>query len=606
MPVQEFVDFLGKHPPFDRLDGADLQRLSRHVQVGFYPAGASVVGPDTGPLDHLAVIRTGIVHVLDRGLVVDELGPGDTVGQFSLLSGLPPTQVAKAAVDTLLYVLPDPRTILAEPEMLRFSNGRTLGRSSLLASTVVDSTLRPVADYMRPPLWCDSQATIREAAHLMTEECASCVLVRLGHDIGIMTDSDCRKQVATGDFSIHSPVSSIASSPALTIPHDATAAAAFVTMVHRGVHHLLVVDTATGEPVGVCRAIDLAAAEIRDPLTIRSAIESADDEEALAQAASQLLPTIVTLYDAGVPPLRIGALHSAMVEALLEKCIGRVAPFASDESESYSWLLLGSFARREPLPTSDLDTALMWVGPSDPERGATLREAAEQVITTFEACGLERCPDGANASNPLFNRSYDEWLSRARLWRERPDTEGALLLSAMQADSWAVTGVVRSRQLGRDIRDLPNDDSFVRRSLVEALAHRPPVGFVKDFIVDHEGVHRGQLDLKRGGLNPIVGIGRWMALHTRSPISSTQERIKVGLEAGLLSADEAAQLAYAHEQVYELLFERQVASVRAGEPVSTWIDPKGVDSLRRRHLRQSFKAISHVQERLEAEWTTRL
>lgn len=54
-----------------------------------------------------------------------------------------------------------------------------------------------------------------------------------------------------------------------------------------------------------------------------------------------------------------------------------------------------------------------------------------------------------------------------------------------------------------------------------------------------------------------------------------------------------------------LLFERQVASIRAGEPVSTWIDPTGVDSLRRRHLRQSFKAISHLQERLEAEWTTR-
>ena len=102
-----------------------------------------------------------------------------------------------------------------------------------------------------------------------------------------------------------------------------------------------------------------------------------------------------------------------------------------------------------------------------------------------------------------------------------------------------------------------------------------------------------------------VRIGRWIALHTRSPIASTQERIKAGAEAGLLSADEAAQLGYAHQQVYELLFERQVDSIRDGEAVSTWIDPTSVDSLRRRHLRQSFKAISHVQERLEAEWTTR-
>ena len=51
--MQEFVDFLGKHPPFDQLDAADLRRLSRHVEVAFYPAKAPIVSPGTGAVDHL-------------------------------------------------------------------------------------------------------------------------------------------------------------------------------------------------------------------------------------------------------------------------------------------------------------------------------------------------------------------------------------------------------------------------------------------------------------------------------------------------------------------------------------------------------------------------
>ncbi len=600
--MQEFIDFLGKHPPYDRLDASDLARLSRHLQVAFYPAGSVIIGPDLSRLEYLAVVRTGIVHVLDRSTVVDELGVGDTFGQLSVFSGLPPALTAKAAVDTLLYLLPDPRTILEHPDALRFERADLApGRSSLLASTVVDSTLRPVTDYMSPPLWCDARVTIREAARVMTTQGGSCVLIRMGPDLGIMTDSDCRRLVATGERSIHAPLSSIVSSPALSIGAEATAATAFLTMVHRGVHHLVVRD-ASGEPVGVCRAIDLAAAEIRDPLTIRSAIENAADLPALIGATSQLRPTAVTLFDAGVPPLRIGALMSAMVEAVLEKCIGWVEPFASDDDASYSWLVLGSLARREPLPASDLDTALVWSAPGPPD---PLREAAEAVIVLAEQCGLQRCPDGANASGPLFNRSYDAWLQRAAHGRAHPDTEGALLLGAMQTDARPVTGLALGRRLEEAIQALPDDGSFVRRHLVTALAAKPPVGFVKDFIVDHEGQHRGQLDLKKGGLNPVVGIGRWIALETRTPVTSTQERIRIGQEAGLLREDEAAQLAYAHQQIYELIFEGQVDDLRNGTPVSTWIDPRHIDPLRRRHLRQSFKAIAAVQERLHAEWVSR-
>ncbi|MGY2874355.1 CBS domain-containing protein [Marmoricola sp. URHA0025 HA25] len=599
--MQEFVDFLGRHSPYDRLGSDELSQLGRHINVAYYPANTTIIDSTTGTLDYLGIVRTGVVQVLDRSAVVDELGPGDTFGQYSVMSRQAPSMTARAASDTLIYWLPDPRTVLDHPEKLAFDKAeRSFGRRTLMTSNAVDSTLRPVTDFMAPPLWCESHQTIRDAARMMTDEWRSCVLVQLGHDIGIMTDSDCRKRVATGEISVQAPISTIVSAPAITIRPDATAAEAFIAMVHHGVHHLVVVDRG-GRVVGVCRVIDLAAAEIRDPLTIRSAIDSSQDMTQLADAATQLRPTAVALYDAGVPPLRVGALLSAMVDAILEKIVRWTEPFDVSEND-FAWLVLGSHARREPLPTSDIDTAIIWAGSSASDRGEQLRAAAERVIAGLELCGLERCPDGANATNPLFSRSYDEWLQRAGQWREHSDANGAVLLGAMLADSRPVTGLLLGRRLTESVQALPGDEAFVRRVLAESLVHRPPIGFVKDFIVDHDGAHRGQLDLKRGGLRPIVAIGRWIALHTKSAIASTQDRLQLGANEGLLSEDEAAQLRYAHREIYEMLFTTQIDALRDGVAATTWLDPRDIDSLRRRHLRQSFKAIHQVQTRLDTEW----
>jgi CRP-like cAMP-binding protein len=83
--VKEFVDFLGSQPPYDALDTAELERLAGRLEVEYVTAGAVIVPAGGQPLDHLYVVRTGAVEILDRGRVVDLLGPGDTFGHVSVL-----------------------------------------------------------------------------------------------------------------------------------------------------------------------------------------------------------------------------------------------------------------------------------------------------------------------------------------------------------------------------------------------------------------------------------------------------------------------------------------------------------------------------------------
>ena len=227
-----------------------------------------------------------MVQVLDGARVVDELGPGDTVGHLSVLSGLRLSQTIKATTDTLLYLLPDPRPVLAHPERLTF---RPRGGVRSLLSGAADYGLRPVTEFMREPLWCRPDTTIREAARAMTDARQSCVLVDLPGGLGIMTDSDCRRHVATGEVPVDAPLSVITTSPVRSIDHADPAAMAFLMMVQHGVHHLVVNDD-DGRAIGVCRVVDLSNADVRDPLAVRATIDAADTVDDLAIAAAAIRP----------------------------------------------------------------------------------------------------------------------------------------------------------------------------------------------------------------------------------------------------------------------------------------------------------------------------
>jgi len=589
--VQEFADFLGGQPPFDALDAADMARLAARVRVEYIAAGAVVVV--AGDQD-LWLVRTGALEVLDGGQVVDLLGVGDT---FGLLSGLPPRLLVRAHEDSECLRIPDPRSFLAHPERLRFA---PTGR----AGDGIRRGGRRLADVLRPIVWCTESARVRDAADQIGAAGTSCALVRTAAGLGIVTDHDFRRRVATGLVGLDAPVGRLASVPALTIDEDATQDAGLLRMVEHGVHHLVVTDQ-SDRPVGVVRVVDLAQAGVRDPLLVRAAIEDATSVEQLAQAVRLLPATIVELCDNGVAAAHIGAVHAAVVDAVVRRALNlRPEPFAVRQS----WVLLGSLARREPLPRSDVDTALVWADPPEPapDPAAAIRAAAWTVLRDLQACGLMLCRNGANAHNPVFSRSRSGWVAAARGWQHDPTQQNALLLSAMVADSRPLTDPPLGRALTEQIRSHTRTTQFLRALLDEALGWRPPTGFVRDFAVAHSGEHRGQLDLKSGGLLPVVALARWIAIVSGDAHGTTTDRLRRGAQTGLLSTDEADTLAGGFDDVYTLLMRHEAHAIRDGGTPTTYFSPADLDTLTRRHLRESFRAIAMVQSRVNNDWMRRL
>jgi CBS domain-containing protein len=606
--MREYVDFLGGQPPYDALDSTDLQTLARLVEVEYFTAHTTIVAAGEPPMSHFYVVRSGEVEVADRGRVIDVLGQGETFGQISVLSGLPPPLTVRTAEDTLCYRFPDPRPHLRHPERLQFSHyGSLVTRERLARSGLVDQALRLVRHQMRPVVWCAPDATVTQAAAAMTEAGQSCALIERGSQIGIVTDSDFRTGLAAGTLTTQTPISALASFPAATVGADTLVGDAFLKMVESGYHHLVV--AGVGEkPIGTLRVVDLASAEVRNPLVIRRAIDDAGTIDELATAAALLPGTWLELYDTGVAAMHIAALLSAVIDAIMLRLLDLTEIGEDHVPQHTSWMLLGSIARREPLPRSDVDTALVWEDlPGGPAPAGKLQRWADRVLDNMERCGLQRCTDGANATNPLFAQSQSAFIATSTSWITNPTQTNALLLSSMIADSRPLTGVELGRAVSDSMLTTTRGRDYLSRLLRYTISARPPVGFVRDFVVEHSGTHRGHLNLKEGGLVPIASLGRWIAIVTGDDRGSTITRLRRGQEAGLLTSDEADTLVRAFEYIYALLLDKEIAAIRSNDSTpSTWIAPKELDTLTRRHLREAFRAVAEVQNRLDGDWVARL
>ena len=388
--MQEFTDFLAKQPPFNALSTQDLERISSKIDVEYFSRDAVIVSAGSEPLEHLYIVRTGAVEVLDKGNVVDQLGAGDAFGHISVLTGLPPQYSVRASEDTLCYRLPDPRELVEDPAALKFSHfGTLITRHRLTASALMSDAQSNVTRYMRNILWVKAEDSIRDTAKQMTLTEQSFALIESRDGVGLVTDRDFRSKVGRGEISIDSPVGAMMSSPLITVSKNATLASAFLQMVERGVHHLVVVDE-FDKPLGVVRAMDLSSVQLRNPLLIRAAIESAQSIEELSSASLLLKPSLVELHDNGIPSLHVAGLMSAIVGAILTRVL--TLSSSVDKPVPHSWLLLGSIARGEPLPASDVDTAIVWAD----QRG--------------DICGVRRRPIGEVVHVGVFPRYASQAL----------------------------------------------------------------------------------------------------------------------------------------------------------------------------------------------------
>ena len=611
--MHDIAEFLSKHDPFAALDQAKIEQLAERVEIEYFAAGTTIFREGAGPPDAMWVVRAGAVELREGGRVLDLLGEGEPFGHPWMLSGLPTGWEARARENSLCYRLPadDVIPLLSDPAGLRSMaralmerprpGGPATGRSVDVASEERARTL-----VRRRPVVCEPGEPLRQAAARMNEEGVSAILVDLGDaELGIVTDRDLRSRVVAAGRSLDTPVSQVMSAPVFTAGAEQTRAELMLTMIDRGVRHLPVL-SGRGELIGVVTDIDLLAAETRTPILLRRAIRDAEDIEALRRVTAEMNPTLLAMHAAEVSAERISAILSVVVDAVTRRLLEIFIAEEGPPPTKIGWLSLGSFGRREAVPSSDLDSGMVWAGGPDLDAQSYMRRLAGKVVEELAAMGWRPDPHGVTATGAMSASSIDEWRTAIAGWLSPPTTELELIALSIVLDARLIFGTERGLDVPALIHETHPRPELLRLLARQALASKPPTGFLRDFVVEHTGRRAGQFDIKRGGVLPIVNIARYAAFAAEATTTETIERLRTAAEAGILDATDAATLEESFDLFSELRLSHQVRQLEAGTPPDNQLDPKQLNPLTRRHLRDAFRAVASVQRKLSTQlaWGT--
>ena len=602
--MEHLDTFLARHPPFDGLAPDALRELIAAAVERELRAGEVVLVEDGEPAAGLWVIHTGSIELVHQGAVVSVLEPGQSFGHPSLLTGMAPTFTVRAHEPT--------RCVWFEPAAARRLLGTEAGVAFVAATmrerlthagqtvhALRDVGTTPVSAIMRPAVFCEPGEPLRSAIEKLGAGGASALLVALDEDrLGIVTDADIRARVAAGTTDLDVPVSSVARTPVATVPVGQLAVEATVDMLAAGVEHMPVVEH--GRIRGLLSAADLLGLDAQGPIGLRHTILGAPDPDALERAVSHLPQLFLTLARAGVSSRDLGRVlslqHDAVVGRLIDFSLERHGP----APEAWSWLDLGSAARREFTLASDQDNALAY-GSDGPGIDAYFARLGEEVNAGLARCGVGIDNNGVLAGDRRWRMSKSAWLATFDECLRVPD-ESHLIRATV-----AVGLLARGRRSRRRPRAhgaharAPREHPPVMHRLDRAgnAATRWRSDFSRPARDRRDGgPRRARLDIKRGGIVPACRSWFATTLATGVTISSTLDRIEAVAAAGGLEHDQADALAEAFEAITHARFAHHAELISAGEPPDNYLDPAALAPIARTELREALQIVKRAQKRL--------
>lgn len=585
------------HPPFDQLEPAERQSLEAQADIVFFGDDETILGPgDT--VDALWIVLKGIVREMAGDEVIGVYRKDDVFDARALVTGATAHRFV-VHEEALLLSLPRAALIALTERNLRFgayffasvsekfgalserSGSREL--QTLLTATVGDVELRS-------PVCVDGSLSLREAARTMKAHKVKSLLVRDGERLGIYTTTDFREVIIEG-IPYDTPLAALANFRLASVSRDDFLFNALLTMTRSNIRRLVVLEG--GEAVGILSQVDVLSYFSNHSHLIAQRIARATSLAELAGAARQITRLTAILNSHGVKPVQLARLMQTLNAQLFERTWALVAP--GELVANSCLIVMGSEGRGEQILKTDQDNALI-VRDGFPEDGV---EAACQAFSAaLEQFGYPPCPGGIMVCNAAWRFSESALAGQLRQWTWQPAGD-ALMNLAIFVDAEAVAGdagllAAAKAQLGELVAD---DAAFYARFAAAIEQFDTPLGMFAQLLT-READGQAVLDLKKGGIFPIVHGTRALALENGVHACNTHERLLELARLGVLGEEMAEEVGEALAFLLGIRLASGLAALEDGQAPGNLVAPERLSAPERDLLKDAFAVVKRYKQQL--------
>ena len=613
--VHRIYDFIKNYPPFQLLSDTDLWSVSKNADVRYLDAGEVLFEIGEIPPKLFYVVNDGAINLYQQDdTLVETCDEGDVLGLRPLIAQSPYLLRAVASEESLLYCISTEifvpfidrypgigkyiATNFAVGAGNKYFNSNTSKFSKDIINIYTDAQITKKDD---PPVYTDATLSIRDAARIMVNKKIGSIIIcdEKQYPIGIMTDKDLRTKVVAGDISKDEPVACIMSSPVVCVKPNLSIAELQLTMIRHKIDHLVVTDDGTPlHPVlGVISKRDLVVSQSNSPTNLFKEIQKAESIEKLKKMRDRLEELINGYISNDVSVKFILDLASEINDEIIRKAI-QICELKADpdyfKDVEYTFLLLGSMARKEQLLRTDQDNAIIYQdNPGLPDLKEKLLALARDITKSLHEIGYEYCPSDMMASNPKHCLTLEEWQHTFHKWITQPG-ENEVMLCTIFFDYRPIYGNMDlAARLGDYIfKMLDKQEVFLRHLAQNAISNPPPLSFFRRFVVEKSGAHKDSFDIKLRAMMPLVDAARLLTLQYRiQGVYSTIERYQALVDKDSNNAELYHFAALAYETLLKVRTKHGIKNKDKGRH----IQPDEMDKFSRLQLRNAFQPIHDLQ-----------
>ena len=451
----------------------------------------------------------------------------------------------------------------------------------------------------------DLSYTISQASRLLINPTINYLIVlRKQIPVGIVTKQLFSSSKIKNVNNSNELVTKVMDTQLISVQKEKSVLDTLIFMFKHNIESLLVMDDK--KPIGIITQQDWLSVQVNYPTRLIKNIREANSISRIAQLRLEskkiIWETFVDEENAVSLTNIITVINDAIGKRIQQLALSHMSILEKGNPPvKFAWIGMGSEGRKAQTIRTDQDNGIIFENVA-PEKYDEVKkwflEYAEIVVNGLHECGFPLCKGNIMASNPELCNSIDKWKEQFEFIITKANAK-QLLDASIYFDFRCIYGKEGlANELWEFLFESMKTHNFFMRHFSENLleASRPPIRKLAWRFPSFLKFAPPPFDIKREGTAPLDAAIRLLALLNEIKETNTLKRLQSILEKGNMPKSLADNVHVAFDFILKLRFKLEFTMDTKISSSDHIVNPKDLDAIELRKLKDSLKTIYELQD----------